>query len=88
MLRGAADSLLDLTIAPGFSRIGWGARKALGLLGHEVHIVSPQGWPSVPCPTYPDIRHSEKDESCDGHCHSDCDAICGCQITCGAESED
>ena len=33
MLRGAADSLLDLTIAPGFSRIGWGARKALGLLG-------------------------------------------------------
>lgn len=28
----------------------------LGLLGHEVHIVSPQGWPSVPCPTYPDIR--------------------------------
>jgi dehydrogenase/reductase SDR family member 12 len=33
MLRSAADSLLDLTIAPGFSRIGWGARKALGLLG-------------------------------------------------------
>ena len=33
MLRGAADSLLDLTIAPGFSRIGWGARKALGMLG-------------------------------------------------------
>lgn len=33
MLRAAADSLLDLTIAPGFSRIGWGARKALGLLG-------------------------------------------------------
>lgn len=21
-----------------------------------MHIVSPQGWPSVPCPTYPDIR--------------------------------
>jgi len=33
MLRNATDSLLDLTIAPGFSRIGWGARKALGLLG-------------------------------------------------------
>lgn len=33
MIRNAADSLLDLTIAPGFSRIGWGARKALGLLG-------------------------------------------------------
>ncbi len=32
MLSGAADKLLDFTIAPGFSRIGWGARRALGLL--------------------------------------------------------
>jgi glycosyltransferase involved in cell wall biosynthesis len=28
----------------------------LGLLGHEVAFVSPQGFFSVPCPTYPDIR--------------------------------
>ena len=29
---------------------------ALGLLGHQVEFVSPQGFFSVPCPTYPDIR--------------------------------
>lgn len=28
----------------------------LGLLGHQVEFVSPQGFFSVPCPTYPDIR--------------------------------
>ena len=32
MIRGLADNLLDLTIAPGFSRAGWAARRSLGLL--------------------------------------------------------
>ena len=32
MIRGAADSLLDLTVVPGYSRIGWQARRAMGLL--------------------------------------------------------
>ena len=32
MFSSAVDSLLDLTIAPGFSRVGWSARRALGQL--------------------------------------------------------
>ena len=32
VIREAADRLLDLTVVPGYSRIGWGARRALGLL--------------------------------------------------------
>ncbi len=32
MIRGAADSLLDFAVLPGYSRVGWGARRALGLL--------------------------------------------------------
>ena len=32
VIRGAADSLLDLAVLPGYSRVGWGARRALGLL--------------------------------------------------------
>lgn len=32
MIRGAADSLLDFSVLPGYSRVGWEARRALGLL--------------------------------------------------------
>ena len=32
MIRGAADSLLDLAVLPGYSRVGWQARRAMGLL--------------------------------------------------------
>ena len=32
MIRGAADRLLDLAVVPGYSRLGWEARRAMGLL--------------------------------------------------------
>lgn len=31
-------------------------RDELGRLGDEVHVLSPDGFTSVPCPTYPEIR--------------------------------
>ncbi|MFM2052907.1 MAG: hypothetical protein RL456_944 [Pseudomonadota bacterium] len=31
-------------------------REELIALRHEVEVVSPQGWTSLPCPTCPDIR--------------------------------
>ncbi len=31
-------------------------RDELGRLGDEVHMLTPQGFTSVPCPTYPEIR--------------------------------
>lgn len=30
--------------------------RELALLGHQVEVISPQGFRNVPCPTYPDIR--------------------------------
>lgn len=30
--------------------------RELTLLGHQVEVISPQGFRNVPCPTYPDIR--------------------------------
>jgi len=30
--------------------------RELTLLGHQVDVISPQGFRNVPCPTYPDIR--------------------------------
>lgn len=32
MIRQAADRLLDVTVLPGYSRVGWSARRALGML--------------------------------------------------------
>lgn len=31
-------------------------RRELLALGHEVEVLSPQGFPTLPCPTYPEIR--------------------------------